>query len=150
MDYCKGGVGGLSVSLSLMRRTQWGVSPATQTMMVNMWRIKKSWDIFVVLWGNQEVEDNFVPVLTFVSKCVDPGRGLTRALVQTCTLLCCVPASSPSFPLPRLSRRRSRMSENKLFAIFRGDIIFQKRVAVGNGANAWWGGEGGEWALTQT
>lgn len=44
-----GGVGGLSVSLLLMKRTQRGVSPATQTMMVNMWLIKESWDVFVVL-----------------------------------------------------------------------------------------------------
>lgn len=45
MDYCKEDGGGMSVSLSLMRQTQRGVPPATQTMMVNMWGIKKSRDI---------------------------------------------------------------------------------------------------------
>lgn len=142
------GGGGLSVSLSLMKRTQRGVSPATQTMMVNMWRIKKSWDLFVVLWGNQEVEDILVPVLTLVSKRGDPGRGLTGALIQTCTLLCCVPASSPSSPSPVSPAEAAERVKINCLQFFEVTSCFKKESPLETDQTLAGGGGGG--ALTQT
>lgn len=51
------------------------------------------------------------------------------------TIQCDYHSESCLVPLPRVSYRRSLPSKNKLFAIFRGDIMFQQRVTIRNQAN---------------